>query len=204
MSEWACCGCRGMGVCLLHVSCVCGSRRVVNPTEVDIVFARVKEKGVRRIKYRQFLDALCLLAAAKYPDTAPSVAFASFLDRHVFLSPAAVSVAAVVRPDTTAASSFHVCWIVVDPLCVQWVSCGAIPGRKHVRGKLAFTSAAAGQKCASLLRKCDPKRPSLHGCPFVLVCRGRHVTFHPRSPRAGRFPACTRNQTFRFRMLRAC
>ena len=69
--------------------------RLLDPIEVDLIFTRVKEKGARRIKYKQFLDALCLMAARKYPDVDPADAFAALLERHVFQAPAAMSLTAV-------------------------------------------------------------------------------------------------------------
>lgn len=37
----------------------------LTPTEVDMIFVRSKSKGERRIKYREFVDAVHKMAAAK-------------------------------------------------------------------------------------------------------------------------------------------
>lgn len=37
----------------------------MTPTEVDMIFVRSKSKGERRIKYREFVDAVHKMAAAK-------------------------------------------------------------------------------------------------------------------------------------------
>ena len=63
----------------------------LNKTEVDLIFTKVREKGKRRLSYVQFLDALALMAAVKYPGEDPSVAFSVLLEHHVFQCPASLS-----------------------------------------------------------------------------------------------------------------
>ena len=39
----------------------------VSPTTVDIIFAKIKPQGQRRIAFREFVQALALIAEEKFP-----------------------------------------------------------------------------------------------------------------------------------------
>ena len=52
--------------------------------EVDLVFARHKRPGERRLTYGQFLSALYELALLRYAEDDPITAFAKLLAFHVF------------------------------------------------------------------------------------------------------------------------
>lgn len=58
--------------------------------EVDLIFAKCRSKGQRRLEYRQFLDALAAMAITKYPAEDPVTAFSLLLGHHVFKCAAAV------------------------------------------------------------------------------------------------------------------
>ncbi len=57
--------------------------------EVDLIFAKCRSKGQRRLEYRQFLDALAAMAITKYPAEDPVAAFSLLLGHHVFKCAAA-------------------------------------------------------------------------------------------------------------------
>lgn len=72
--------------------------RVLNATEVDLIFVKCKAKGARRLSYGQFLDALSALATVKYHYVEdPVTAFSLLLSHHVFRCPASIGIAAAVR-----------------------------------------------------------------------------------------------------------
>lgn len=52
--------------------------------EVDLVFARHKRPGERRLTYGQFLSALYELAQLRYSETDPITAFSKLLAFHIF------------------------------------------------------------------------------------------------------------------------
>jgi hypothetical protein len=72
--------------------------KTLNPTEVDLVFVKVRTKGARRLTYSQWLDALSAMATVKYEQVDdPAASFSLFLTTHVFTNPAAIGISQAVR-----------------------------------------------------------------------------------------------------------
>lgn len=56
----------------------------IGRTDIDLIFSKTKPKGVRRLEYDHFLDALLELAVRIYPDEDPTIALANFLAKFIF------------------------------------------------------------------------------------------------------------------------
>jgi hypothetical protein len=52
--------------------------------EFDLIFAKSKPQGGRRLDFEHFLSALLGLAKRKYPDDEPTMAFSKLLTNHLF------------------------------------------------------------------------------------------------------------------------
>lgn len=52
--------------------------------EFDLIFAKSKPQGGRRLDFEHFLEALLGLARRKYPDDEPTAAYAKLLTNHLF------------------------------------------------------------------------------------------------------------------------
>lgn len=71
----------------------------LNPTEVDLLFIKVRKHHPRKIRYDEWLQVLSAMSSYKYGDLTidPSEAFAHFLNKFVFTVPAAVCIARSIR-----------------------------------------------------------------------------------------------------------
>lgn len=49
--------------------------RRLNPADVDLIFTMSKTKGLRRLQFEQFVDALHRVASKKYPDLSSAASF---------------------------------------------------------------------------------------------------------------------------------
>lgn len=56
----------------------------VTVQQIDVVFAKCRPIGERRLDYSRFLDALLEMAMVRYPDEDPVTAFTYLLSRHIF------------------------------------------------------------------------------------------------------------------------
>jgi len=58
--------------------------RIMDRTEIDLIFSRSKPYSMRRLDYEHFLNALLEMATKIYPEEEPTRAFAFLLSNYIF------------------------------------------------------------------------------------------------------------------------
>lgn len=58
--------------------------KYIGRTDIDVIFAKTKPQGVRRLEFDNFLDTLLELAVRIFPDDDPTLALANFLAKFIF------------------------------------------------------------------------------------------------------------------------